>query len=141
MLRKTSLFLVILLLGVAGLALVAEDVPKIKLTKGDPVAGQKVFAEMKCYSCHYVGGETSKLYPSPVSTAPAPLLDWRLSEQKPMDVALSVVAPSHKVSKVIIEQSGGKLSPMGNYAGQLDDRQLSDLVAYLRSLGEVTPKM
>ncbi|HBL27874.1 MAG TPA: hypothetical protein DD490_13630 [Acidobacteria bacterium] len=136
MLRKISLFFLILLSGVAGLALVAQNVPQIKLSPGDPVAGQKVFAEMRCYTCHYVGGEAGKTYPNPVSTAPAPLLGPKLAEQKPLDVATSIVAPSHKVSQAAAAESGGKLSPMASYEGLLDEKQLSDLVAYLRSLGE-----
>ncbi len=136
MLRKMSLFFLALLLGTASLVIPAEDVSKITLSKGDPAAGQKVFAEMKCYTCHYVYGEEGEQYQSPVSTSPAPLLDSRLAGQKPMDVATSIVMPSHKMSSVISEESGGKLSPMASFAGLLNEQQLSDLVAYLQSLKE-----
>ncbi len=139
MLRKMFLFLLVLV--TAGLVLAAEPDPRgIKVSKGDPVAGQKVFAAMKCYSCHYVTGEEGQKYENPVSTAPAPLLDSKLAEQSPKDVATSVVAPSHKVSSAVTEQSGGKLSPMASYAGLLDERQLSDLVAYLRSFQPEKPR-
>lgn len=137
MLRKIVLSL--LLLGTAALVLAAEN-PKIKLVKGDPVAGQKVFAEMKCYTCHYVAGATGEQYKNPVSTAPAPLLDRKLAEQTAQDVATSIVAPSHTVSSVIAEESGGKLSPMASFESLLDERQLSDLVAYLRTLEEPKPQ-
>jgi mono/diheme cytochrome c family protein len=136
MLRKMSLFFLVLLLGTAGLVIPAEDVPKIQLTKGDPAAGQKVFADMKCYTCHYVYGTEGEQYQNPVSTAPAPLLDSKLADQKPMDVAMSIVAPSHKMSSVIAEESEGKLSPMASFARLLNEQQLSDLVAYLRSFQE-----
>ncbi|HYU32353.1 MAG TPA: cytochrome c [Thermoanaerobaculia bacterium] len=139
MLRKMSLFF--LVLATAGFVLAAEPNPRdIKVSKGDPVAGQKVFAAMKCNACHYVAGEEGQKYDNPVSTAPAPLLDFKLAAQSPKDVATSIVAPSHTVSSAITEQSGGKLSPMASYAGLLDERQLSDLVAYLQSFQAEKPK-
>lgn len=136
MLRKISMFSLLLLLATAGLVIPAEDVPKVKLSKGDPAAGQKVFADMKCSTCHYVAGEEGKQYQNPVSMAPAPLLDSKLAAQKPLEVATSIVAPSHKVSSAVLEESGGKLSPMASFAGLLDEQQLSDLVAYLQSFQE-----
>lgn len=136
MLRKMPLFFLVLLLGTAGLVIPAEDTPQINLSQGDPAAGQKVFADMKCYTCHYIYGKEGEQYPNPVSTSPAPLLDSKLVDQKPIDIATSIVAPSHKMSSVITEGSGGKLSPMASFAGLLNEQQLSDLVAYLRSLQE-----
>jgi mono/diheme cytochrome c family protein len=131
------MFLFLLLAGMAALVIAAENPPQVKLVKGDPVAGQKVFAEMKCYTCHYLAGPEGQQYKNPVSTAPAPLLDRsKLAEQTAQDVATSIVEPSHTVSSVIVEQSGGKLSPMASFSGLLNQQQLSDLVAYLRSTEE-----
>lgn len=144
MLRKTFP-LILVFVCVAAIAMAASTTGPsyqkltLSIPSGDVEAGRVVFMDMKCYSCHSVGGDEAKKVPARVSSVSAPLLDHRLAEKDLGEVATSIVAPSHKVSSVIAELSGGKLSPMGDFSQVMTVRELADLLAYLRSFEEAKP--
>lgn len=141
MFRKIFPLMILTPLFVTGVALAAatdnanEQTLTLTLPKGDAKAGMVAFRSLGCFNCHPLSGVEGQKVRSPVSsTSPAPLLDSRLAKMDAGELATSIVAPSHKVSSVVAEQSGGKLSPMGDYSEVLTVRQLADLVAYLQSL-------
>ncbi len=102
------------------------------LPQGDPTAGRQVLVQMRCTACHRVAGET---FDPPVADPPVPVaLDAALGRQPPWRVAESIVAPSHRVPQDIAHVGEAGLSRMGNYGHVMTVQQLTDLVAYLRSL-------
>jgi mono/diheme cytochrome c family protein len=107
----------------------------VNFPQGNVDAGRLVFHNLKCFVCHEVAGKEGQ--GMKVRTAvSAPLLDSRLAAKDPGEVITSVIAPSHKVSDAVAKESGGKLSPMGDFTSSLTVRQLIDLVAFLRSIDE-----
>ena len=147
MLRKSLSFLAMLVVIAAGALLAVAATPEgyvtfnVALPSGDAAAGRIVFRELKCNACHAVAGEEGQSMAPPVaSMVPAPLLGPDLAQKDLGEVATAVVAPSHKVSSVIAERAGGKLSPMGDFSQLLTVRQLADLLAYLRSFEQPQAK-
>jgi len=146
MFRKAVLFLVLVFLAGASVALAKSADPKapaadgtiaanVSFPQGNVDAGRLVFRAQKCFVCHEVAGLEGK--GMKIRTfVPAPLLDSRLAKKDPGDVITAVIAPSHHVSELVAKQSGGKLSPMGDFTTTLTVRQLIDLVAFLRSIDE-----
>jgi mono/diheme cytochrome c family protein len=107
----------------------------VNFPQGDPNAGRLVFRMRKCFVCHQVAGaEGQKL--SVRTSISAPMLDSRLGQKEPGEVITAIIAPSHKVGEQIARESGGKLSPMGDFNSTMTVRELIDLVAYLRALDE-----
>ena len=126
------------LLLAASLVFAAPDAgyDKISLVvpKGDPQAGREAFVALYCTSCHVVVGEAD--LPKPVTDLPVPALGPKLGALPAGELASAIVAPSHKVSKGVFEETEGSLSPMADFSGAMSVRQLVDLVAFIRSLGE-----
>lgn len=103
------------------------------LPPGDAEDGRRVFAAMKCYTCHSIKGE-----------------DWPPAEKQPGDIgpdltgmgshhpaeyfAESIVNPNRVILKGSGYTSADGSSKMPEYADTLTVRQLIDLVAYLKSL-------
>jgi mono/diheme cytochrome c family protein len=146
MLRRTVPFVVVLVL-VAGFAFAAEPAAPaadgtltatISFPAGNPEAGRLVFRTHKCFACHQVAGPEGQGIKTRTSVS-APLLDSRIAQKEPGEVITGIIAPSHKVSESIAKESGGKLSPMGDFNATLTVRDLIDLVAYLRSIDETQP--
>lgn len=108
----------------------------IALPQGEARAGRLVLLDMQCNACHAVAGKRAEHIRWPVSANPAPLLDRRLADMDPGLLVTSIIAPSHVVSPAVAAESGGKLSPMGDFNHALTVRQLADLVAYLRTLDQ-----
>ncbi len=110
----------------------------IAMPVGDTATGRDAFADLKCTVCHRVTGD-GDLDP-PVAADLGPDLGSRLSQQPAGLVATSIVAPSHVISTQVSETAKqrlqGTLSAMGDFSRAMTVRQLIDLVAYLRSLGE-----
>jgi len=162
MLRKSVLFVLLLCLTSGSLALAAsaphKAAPKapakpvapaavvndgtftatVNFPQGNAEAGRLVFRMYKCFACHEVAGPEGQGMKIRTSVS-APLLDSRLGKKEPGEVITSIVAPSHKVPESIAKESGGKLSPMGDFTHALTVRQLVDLVAFLRSIDETQP--
>jgi cytochrome c2 len=98
------------------------------LAAGDPAAGARVFADLKCHTCHTVSG---RAVGSTKNSGPE--LGSMVSGLSPDEIAAAIIAPSHSVSS-----KGGlwreeKPSKMGDYSQVMTVRQLMDVVAYLRA--------
>jgi hypothetical protein len=105
----------------------------LTLPRGDAERGREAFVELKCFSCHAVPGDVSM--PGPVAMKPAPALGVKQSNYKTGFITESVIFPAHDVAP------GGKdpatsASRMGDFSDIMTVRQLTDLVAYLKSLDE-----
>jgi len=159
MLRKTVLFILLLFLTGGSLALAATAPKKaakapakpaavvvndatfsatVNFPQGNAEAGRLVFRTFKCFACHQIAGPEGQGIKIRTSVS-APLLDSRLGKKEPGEVITSIIAPSHKVTDAIAKESGGKLSPMGDFTHAMTVRQLVDLVAFLRSIDESQP--
>jgi mono/diheme cytochrome c family protein len=95
---------------------------EVDLSKGKAEAGQEVFtnvADPACSSCHTYG---------PAGSAEVgPNLDEALANQDPQQVLESIVDPNAQVT------SGFQPDVMpDDYAEQLSEQQLADLVAFLK---------
>ena len=106
---------------------------KFALPAGDAVKGRQVFADLECYKCHAIQGET---LPQPGGDAKSvgPELTGMGSHHPGEYFAESILSPN----AVILEGPGytgpdGK-SIMPSYADSLSVAQLVDLVAFLKSL-------
>lgn len=142
MLRRVVLVVLLMLwpAGSLGLAALAAEMPggaaTIMLPKGDPEVGRATFLQFKCNACHMVSGPQAAGMALPVTTAPAPLLNSKVAQQEPGKLVTSIIAPSHTMSKVVAEETQGKMSPMGDFSQVMTVRQLVDLVAFLRTVEE-----
>ena len=110
---------------------------QLVLPAGDAAAGRQAFQDLKCTVCHRVAGEAA--FPAPVAGSQGPTLDSRLSARAASDVVNAIVAPSHSISLRVSAElkkqlAGTTLSPMGDFTRAMTIRQLSDLLAYLRSI-------
>jgi len=86
---------------------------------GDPAAGKSIFASAGCGTCH-------SLQDAGTTATVGPNLDEALNGQDAAFIQKSIVDPDAEIADGF--QPG--IMPQ-TYAGQLDDKQLSDLVAYL----------
>lgn len=106
------------------------------LPAGNARAGRQAFLDLKCTTCHRITFETG--FPAPFSDNLGPDLDARPPHRGPSDLATAIVAPSHAVSTNVSPELRtrleGTLSPMGDFSQAMTVRQLSDIVAYLRSI-------
>lgn len=111
------------------------------LPDGDVEKGRVAFAELRCHACHEVRGER---FPAPVADPPVgvrlggvvydPRTDGQLTQ--------AIVDPSHRLSRgqPLAFVSAGTRSRMGDFGDAMTVRQLIDLVAFLQSTYEVTPR-
>ena len=101
------------------------------LTMGDAAAGRRAYLALKCNTCHIIAGE-------PISgnstRLTGPQLGKSVALQSPGQIADSIVAPRHAISKRAGPWQRSPGSNMGDYAHIMTVQQLIDLVAYLRSL-------
>ena len=110
------------------------------LQKGNPVAGQKAFAELKCSSCHWVQNNVD--LDTPVAAKLGPMLGSKQGGYPPGWIANSIVSPSHTIARNFEgEYEKGELSRMGDFSETMTVRQMMDLVAYIKSLGEKESSM
>jgi len=104
------------------------------LPKGDPAAGQRAFADLRCHACHRVA---SGHFPEPVATPDVPVVIGPRQASFPQARLIeSIVAPSHTVPNHLPTVRSGSLSRMGDYTDVMSVRQLIDLVAFVQSLSE-----
>lgn len=105
---------------------------KFTLPAGDPARGRRVFADLECYKCHEIKGESF-----PASTADeknvGPELTGMGSHHPAEYFAESILAPN-----AVIVTGPGHTGPDGrsimpSFADSLSVSQLVDLVAYLKS--------
>jgi L-cysteine S-thiosulfotransferase len=106
---------------------------KFLVPPGNPARGREAFAALECFACHTVSGEdfpkTSKR-----SQEPGPDLTGMGSHHPAEYFAESIVNPN----RVIVQGQGytgaDSLSKMPDYADVMTIGQLTDIVAYLKSL-------
>jgi mono/diheme cytochrome c family protein len=114
-----------------------EELATIVLPKGDVKGGRQAFLDLKCHACHRVAGEIA--FPAPVADMRGPDLDATLRSRDASEVAAAIIVPSHsssvrssaRVKEALARQMN---SPMADFSGVLTVRQLSDVLAYLRSV-------
>lgn len=112
----------------------AADTEKITLTlsKGNAMAGKKAFQNLACTACHLVKGENGFAKPFPGYEAPT--LGWNEGKRSASDIAMSILLPSHKISEDLQNRIRSNVSPMTDYSDAISVRELTDLVAFLRSI-------
>lgn len=99
----------------------AEPSPPPAAPQGDPAAGRKVFASAGCGACH-----TFK--PAGSTGTVGPNLSEALRGKSAAFIRKSIVDPNAEIAK------GYPPNVMpSNFANQLSDKQLNDLVAFLQS--------
>ena len=132
-----KLWIACLLLG-ASLVYAAPDADHQKIDLvipiGDAQAGREAFIALSCTSCHAVEGDSE--LKEPVAAVPVPVLGPASAKRSPGKIASAIVSPSHVVSKEVASKTEGDLSPMADLTEAMTVRQLVDLVAFVRSLGD-----
>lgn len=122
------------------------------LPAGDAAAGRQVFVDLKCTVCHAVSGVAD--LPGVESDRPGPDLGTSLKGVSRGAIATSIIAPQHVNVEAIelwtdltpeerIWLGPGQIPPrpeserqpsrMGEYAGVMTVRELTDLVSFLES--------
>jgi len=92
-------------------------VPAAVAAEADAVKGRENFVKYRCNVCHSLAGQ------KPVATVP--LRD--LSREKPEAIANLIVARTHLAPQALFDEMA-----MSSAASQLSQRELMDIVAYLR---------
>lgn len=106
---------------------------RFALPSGDAAKGRQLFADLECYKCHAVKGESFPAASAEAGNVGADLTG--MGGKHPAEYfAESILAPNH----VIVQGPGytgpDGLSIMPSFADSLSVTQWLDLVAYLRSL-------
>ena len=106
---------------------------KFSLPAGDPAKGKKVFVDLECHACHSVPGQG---FPAPSANRPGPSLAGMGGMHPAEYFAESIVNPD-----AVLVDGPGFLGPDGrsrmpSFNDSLTVAQLTDLVAYLKSLTE-----
>lgn len=145
-------FLVVLVVGFSGCGDSNPDMVRMVLPEGDAQAGQQVFVDLKCTVCHTVSGVRG--LPAVESEKPGPDLGTSLKGVSRGAIATSIIAPQHvNVEAVELwtdltaeervwlgpaqmpprQETERQPSRMGEYAGVMTIRELTDLVTFLQS--------
>ncbi len=96
---------------------------------GDPRRGRQVFVRLGCFACHSVRGET---FAAP--SGPGPDLTGMGAHHPAGYIAESIVNPNAVIVRGPGYTGPDGLSVMPDYRGNLTVNELTDLVAYLKSL-------
>ncbi len=95
----------------------------VPLSSGDVVRGRRAFLDLRCHSCHRVAEDPTL----PVATdAVEETLLKELGKYPPEAVAWKIVAQTSMDSEAVYD------SPMEEPVSAMSERQLVDIVAYLR---------
>ncbi len=81
---------------------------------GDAAAGEKLFAELGCKGCHGSRAEPGGVGPNLYA------IHWSPSEEAEARETITKGRPDHK-------------PPMPKYEGEVDEKEMGDLLAFLRS--------
>lgn len=120
-----------------GKEVLATGGEEFKVPEGDPEMGKDVFAQMKCWQCHLVAGES---FGAPQPGKVGPELTNIGGIQTAQYLMESVVNPSAVVVPGEGYSSPDGQSKMPEFHDTMTLRQLVDLVAYLQTLKGKTPK-
>jgi len=112
-----------------------------RLPEGDVDAGKSAFLELKCNACHEVKGLD---LPGPVADPPVPVVLGEVMDTRPTDGSFvtAIINPSHKLAPGFPEEliKVGTTSRMADYSDVMTVRQLVDLVAFLHSRYQTSPR-
>lgn len=128
------LWTVIIAAGMLSVSASAAEMEILNLPEGDEQRGRQVFQELKCNACHAVAGDAE--LKDPIATRPGPVLGLKQSTYKSRFLAQSITAPSHAIAPGFKEKENPERSRMGDFTETMTIRQLSDVVAYLKSRDE-----
>lgn len=103
-----------------------------QLSSGDPARGRQAFIDLRCHTCHRVAGDSS--LPA-VEGLPEGRLLRGLGEDSPEAVAWKIVSRTDLSAESVYEDS-----PMSESASLMTEKQLVDLVAYVRNPAAAVPK-
>jgi mono/diheme cytochrome c family protein len=109
---------------VSAVPLIAPHAQAIDLSAGDPARGRSAFIALQCHACHRVAEDDS--LPKVEEGWEGPLLD-ELGSESPEVVGWKIVTRTRLAPESIFE------SPMVESASEMTERQLVDLIAYLRN--------
>jgi cytochrome c oxidase subunit 2 len=103
--------------------------------------GEKLFNQFNCQSCHGGPSLTASTVPVPGAvTARAPALEGVYGKKVVLDTGRSVKADEGYLRESILNPAAkvveGYEPLMPSYAGQVNEEQVLQLVAYLKSLGD-----
>lgn len=96
----------------------------LRLSDGDPVHGRRAFVDLRCHACHRVAEDVT--LPDYPGAWEGPLLH-DLGKEPAEAVAWRIVTRIDLDPETLFE------TPMAESASAMTDRQLVDLVAYLRN--------
>ena len=136
---KAGLFL-FLLLSASALSFADRDenmepAEGFFLQKGDPAAGQKAFEVLKCNTCHWV--QNNENLNPPIVQKAGPMIGSKQADYEAGWIANSIVSPSHTIAPNFQgEYEESQLSRMGDFSETMTVRQMMDIVAYIKSLGD-----
>jgi hypothetical protein len=105
----------------------------VPLPTGDHERGREAFRSQGCTLCHRATGELD--LPAPVSVNTAPEIGIAQVTWSASDLTRAIVDPSHRFEPDSPD-AGAQGSPMLDYIDELTLRELADLLAYIRYLGE-----
>jgi cytochrome c2 len=106
------------------------------IPKGDTIEGQKAFTELKCTTCHQTADHANVT--PPVAAKIGPTLGMTQAEYPSGWIANSIVSPSHTIALDSDGQSeGSQLSRMPDFTSVMTVRQLIDIIAYIKSQGDI----
>ena len=112
----------------------AAEIEILNLPEGDEQRGRQAFQKLKCTSCHAVAGDAE--LKNSIAAKPGPVLGFRQATYKSHFLAQSIIDPSHAIAPGFKEKENPRQSRMGDFTETMTVRQLSDLVAYLKSRDE-----
>lgn len=112
----------------------AEPERGFALPEGNVAAGQKAFADLKCYTCHQIEGMENEFpRPSADPVVDVPLGGLAMREPTDGELVTAIVNPPHEIypggEKERITSDGG--SRMANYNEVIIVQQIIDLAAFL----------
>jgi len=106
---------------------------KFRIPRGDAAKGRALFADLECYKCHRIAGESFPAADADPKNV-GPELTGMGELHPPEYIAESILAPNH----VIVQGTGftglDGLSVMPSFADSITLAQWGDLVAYLGGL-------
>jgi mono/diheme cytochrome c family protein len=109
---------------VASMPLLVAHAHTADLSAGDPLRGRAAFIALQCHACHRVAEDDT--LPEVEGGWDGPVLE-NLGAQPPEAVAWKIVAKGELSAEALYD------TPMADAASGITDRQLIDLVAYLRN--------
>lgn len=113
-----------------------EPAKYLFIPKGDVEQGKKAFVALKCTACHQTADHASAT--PPVAAKSGPTLGMTQAEYPAGWIANSIISPSHTIAVDSDGQSeGGKLSRMPDFTDVMTVRQLIDIIAYIKSQGNL----